>query len=234
MHAKRSVVVLSAVLLFFAGTCFAGSIDFSYTGQDSKSTWTWGGGSNAVSATADNVNLGTVGGSSSPLLNAAISLTSGSSTGGSGTLGNPYTFGPSAPMSITVTGCLPGQSSGCSAVTLFTGEFLEGEVAYVNSGTLDFDGVDVSGTLNPALASLFGFMSDNVTGSLDGIFTCSGGFYDGCMGGLNGIVASGDLVVRAAGGGPPPVPEPSALFLLGSGICALAFYFRRRDKSDHF
>ncbi|HEV3278112.1 MAG TPA: PEP-CTERM sorting domain-containing protein [Terriglobia bacterium] len=230
MYAKKSAPLIATVaLLFLAGSAFAGSIDFSYTGQDSASTWTWGGGTTTLSATANNIALGSVGGTHSPLTDAVISFTSGPGTGGAGTISSPYTFGPSAADSITVTGCLPGQGSGCSAVTLFVGQFLQGEAAYTGNGDLNFDAIDVSGTVNPLLAAFFGFTSDNVTGSLDGVLVCSGGFYDGCMGGLNGLVGSGDLVLSPGGGG-PPTPEPSALFLLGSGLCGLTFYMRRRAK----
>lgn len=232
MYAKKLVPFTVAVaVLFLAGAAFAGSIDFSFTGNDSSSTWTWGGGSNSLSGSADNVSLGAVGGTSSPLSgNVLLSFTSGPGTGGSGTFTSPYTFGPSNPASITVTGCLPGSGSGCSTVTLFTGQFQQGEVAYTSSGNLSFDGFDLTGTVNPGVASYFGWTSDNVTGSLDAILVCSAGFYDGCMGGLNGVVASGDLVVSPGPNG-PPVPEPSALFLLGSGLCALTVYMRRRAKA---
>lgn len=232
MYAKKFVpFTVALAVLFLAGAAFAGSIDFSFTGNDSSSTWTWGGGSNSLSASADSVSLGSVGGSSSPLIgNVLLSFTSGPGTGGSGTMSSPYTFGPSDPASITVMGCLPGSSSGCSTVTLFTGQFQQGEVAYTSSGNLDFDGFDLSGTVNPGVESYFGWTSDNVTGSLDAILVCSAGFYDGCMGGLNGMVASGDLVVSPGPNG-PPVPEPSALFLLGSGLCGLTFYMRRRARA---
>jgi len=232
MYAKKFVPFTVAVaVLFLAGAAFAGSIDFSFTGNDSSSTWTWGGGSNSLSASADNVSLGAVGGSSSPLTgNVLLSFTSGPGTGGTGTLADPYTFGASDPASITVTGCLPGSGSGCSTVTLFTGQFLQGEVAYTASGNLSFDGFDLSGTVDPGIASYFGWTSDNVTGSLDAILVCSAGFYDGCMGGLNGMVASGDLVVSPGPNG-PPVPEPSALFLLGSGLCGMTLYMRRRARA---
>jgi hypothetical protein len=232
MYAKKFVPFMVAVaVLFVAGAAFAGSIDFDFTGNDSRSTWTWGGGSKSLSASSDNVTLGLDGGSSAPLTgNVLLSFTSGPGTGGSGTLGSPYTFGPSNPASLTVTGCLPGSGSGCSTVTLFAGQFLQGEVAYTSSGNLDFDGFDLSGIVNSGVESYFGWTSANVTGSLDAILVCSAGFFDGCMGGLNGLVASGDLVVSPGPSG-PPTPEPSALILLGSGLCGLTFYMRRRARA---
>ena len=232
MYAKKFVPFMVAVaVLFLAGAAFAGSIDFNFAGNDSSSTWTWGGGSNSLAASSDSVSLGLDGSKSSPLIgNVLLSFTTGPGTGGSGTLSSPYTFGPSNPASITVTGCLPGSSSGCSTVTLFTGQFLQGEVAYTANGNLNFDGFDLSGTVNPGVATYFGFNTDNVTGSLDAILVCSAGFFDGCMGGLNGMVASGDLVVSPGPNG-PPTPEPSALFLLGSGLCGITFYMRRRARA---
>jgi PEP-CTERM motif len=231
MYAKRWIPTATVMaLLFITGTALAGSIDFGFSGQDSKSTWTWGGGTGTLNATADNLSLGTVGGDGSALTTALITFTSGPATGGAGTLTNPYTFGPSSADSITITGCLPGSGSGCSPVTLFVGQFLQGEAAYTSAGNLDFDGIDVSGTINPALDAMFGYTSSNVTGSLDAILVCSAGFYDGCMGGFNGLVASGNMVLNPGSSGPPPTPEPSALFLLGSGLCGLTFYLRRRPK----
>lgn len=232
MRATRGLVcAVTLTLLFLAGAAFADSIDFSYTGNNPSSTWSWGGGSATLSASANTASLGLVGGSSSPLLgNVLISFTSGPGTGGAGTLADPYTFGPSAAGSIIVNGCLPGSGSGCSTVNLFTGQFLEGEVAFVGGGNFDFDGIDVTGTLNAAVASYFGFNTDNVVGGLDGILVCSGGFFDGCMGSFNGLVGSGDLVLSPGPNG-PPVPEPSALFFMGSGLLGLVAYFRRRRVS---
>lgn len=230
MHAKKLVPLMAAMaVLFLAGAAFAGSIDFDFTGNDSSSKWTWGGGSNTLSASADTVSAGLVGGSSSQLTGTVLlSFISGPGTGGSGTLGSPYTFGPSTDGSITVMGTIPG-CSGCGT-TLFTGQFLEGEAAYTSNGNLIFNGLDVTGTLGTGVASYFGFTSSNVTGSLGAILVCSAGFFDGCMGGLSGLVGSGNLIV-SPGPGMGTTPEPSTLFLLGSGLCGLAFYVKRRVKS---
>lgn len=229
MLKKLIPFMVAMTVMVFAGAAFAGSIDFSFTGNDSSSTWSWGGGSSTLSASADTVSAGLVGGSSTALTGTVLfSFTSGAGTGGSGTLTDPYTFGPSNPATITVTGTIPG-CSGCGT-TLFTGEFLGGEVAYTGSGNLDFTGVDVSGTLGTGVASYFGFNTSNATGSLTAILVCSAGFFDGCMGGLNGLVGSGNMIL-SPGSGTTTVPEPSALFLLGSGLCGLAFYVRRRVRS---
>ena len=151
--------------------------------------------------------------------------------GGSGTMSNPYTFGPSAAGSIIINGCLPGQGAGCTTVTLFKGLFnTGGEMATTGNDNFNFDGVNVTGTINPGVASFFGFKSNNVTGSLDAILVCGSGT-SGCTSGFGGLVGSGDLVLSPGSGGPPPIPEPSSLFLMGSGVLALSAFVRARRRS---
>jgi PEP-CTERM motif len=231
MHVKKLLLTTVAVLLLITGAAFADSIDFSFSGSNSSSTWSWAGGSSTLSASASSASVGLVGGSSIPINgDVLVSFTSGLGMGGAGSLTDPYTFGPSAAGSIVIDGCLPGLGGGCTTVTLFSGQFNSGELAVTGNGNFNFDGVDVSGTINPGVASYFGFQNDNVNGSLDAILTCGSGTY-GCSTGWSGVVGSGDLVLSPGSGGTPPIPEPSSLFLMGSGVLALGTFLRTRRRS---
>ena len=231
MRVKKLLLTTVAVLLLVTGAAFADSIDFGFSGNSSSSTWSWAGGSSTLSAQASSATVGLVGGSSIPINgNVLVSFTSGPGTGGSGSLTSPYTFGPSAAGSIVINGCLPGQGSGCTTVTLFSGQFQTGELAVTGNGNFNFDGANVTGTINPGVASFFGFNNDNVIGGLDAILSCGSGT-NGCTTGFGGLVGSGDLVLSESPGGPPPVPEPSSLFLMGSGVLALSMFLRARRRA---
>ena len=224
------VSTVVATVLLVSAAVFADQVDINFTGSDSSSTWSWAGGSSTLSASADTASIGLVGGSSSPILGSGlVSFTSGPGTGGSGTLASPYMFGPSASGSIVVNGCVPGSSSGCSAVNLFTGQFEVGELGLTGGNTFDFTGSDVTGSLNPAVASFFGLSTNTVVGSLSAVLSCSS---TNCTSGLSGLTGSGDLIVGPSGGGPPPpVPEPSVLLLFGSGLLGLGTYVRSKRAS---
>jgi hypothetical protein len=142
-------------------------------------------------------------------------------------MSNPFTFGASASDSISIGGCVDiGGTTTCG--TLFTGQFLSAQAATQGGGpTVDFTGYDVSGTLNPAVATALGLTSPDVTGSLAstlfGTITTSGG---------TGFTGSGDLSLVGTGSGlPPPIPEPSSFILLGSGLIGLAGYLRRCKRA---
>src|SRR5579863_10397108 len=196
MNLKKLLLTTVAVLLFVTGAALADSIDFSFTGSNNaSSSWSWAGGSSTLNAQTNSANVGLLGGSSIPLNgNVLVSFTSGPGTGGSGTVTNPYTFGPSTFGTIVINGCLPGQGAGCTTVTLFSGQFNTGELALTGGNNFNFDGVDVSGTIAAGVASYFGFNTLNVVGSLDGILACAGGT-GGCTTGFSGMVGSGDLVL---------------------------------------
>jgi len=231
MHVKKLLLTTVAVMLAITGAALADSIDFSFSGSNSSSTWSWADGSSTLSASGHAASVGAVGGSSIPLNgNVLVSFTSGPGTGGSGSLTDPYTFGASTAGSITIDGCLPGQGKGCTPVTLFTGQFNSGELAVTGNGNFNFDGVNVTGTINPGVASYFGFSSDNVIGSLDAILSCASST-KGCTTGFSGTLGSGDLILSAGPTGPPPIPEPSSLFLMGSGVLALSAFVRTRRRS---
>lgn len=233
MNCRKTALALLAgaiATLLIAGTALAGSIDFTFRGNLSNSQAAWGGGTSTVNASANHVGVGSSTGLL-PLGDALISFSSGPGTGGSGSVSNPYTFGTSLDGSITITGCLPGQGAGCSPVTLFTGQFQTGETAFWSAGKGHFDGTDVTGTLNPQLAADYGLSSDNVTGELMAFVMCNLGPGDKCEPGVDRMLAGGNLFLTPAGGGIPPVPEPSALFLLGSGLCGVVLVLRRRRKA---
>lgn len=223
MYVKRLIPsIVTLIALFFAASAFADTVnvDFSFTGDGSTAaggTWSWAGGGSTLSASFDNsASL-----NSNPISSESVTVTTGPGTGGSGTMGDPFTFGPSAADSISISGCVDGTCG-----TLFTGSFQIGEVAYSGSGpTVDLTGVDVTGTLSAALAVALGVNPDvtgSLTGLLDGSISTSGG---------SGYTASGNLGLVATGvSGPPPVPEPSELFLFGTGLFALATYLRTRRR----
>jgi hypothetical protein len=232
MNLKKLLLATVAVLLFVTGAALADSIDFSFTGSNNAtSSWSWAGGSTTANAQTNSADVGLLGGSSTPLNGSVlVSFTSGPGTGGSGTFASPYTFGPGAAGNVVINGCLPGQGAGCSTVTLFSGQFNAGELAIAGNSNFNFEGPNVTGTINPGLASFFGFKTDNVVGSLDAILVCASST-NGCTTGWSGMVGSGDMVLSPGSSGPPPIPEPSSLFLMGSGVLALGAFVRSRRRS---
>jgi len=226
MYVKRLLPsIVTLIVLFFAASAFAStvSVDVAFAGNGSASggAWSWAGGTSTLSASfkdAASIN-------SNIITNDVIDVTTGPGEGGSGTLSNPFMFGPSAADSIAIGGCVDiGGTTTCG--TLFTGTFKVGEVAYTGGGsTLDLTGVDVVGTLNSGLATSLG-MNGTVIGSLaavlDGTATATAGG--------KGFSGSGNLVLTS-GPPPSPTPEPSELFLLGTGLFGLAAYLRTKHRT---
>ncbi|HEV2424955.1 MAG TPA: PEP-CTERM sorting domain-containing protein [Terriglobia bacterium] len=225
---RLSLLAAAVVTLLITGAAFAGSIKFNFGGTSSQASW--GGVGSDMTVQSSQVRVATPG-DPFTLQNATISFTSGPGTGGAGTTASPFTFGASATGSITITGCLQGQGSGCTPVTLFTGQFLGGEQAFWSNGEDHFKGMDVSGTLNPALASFLGFQSDMFTGELGVNIVCRSMASGTCMPGSALMLAGGSLLLQDPSA--PAVPEPSTLVLLASGLAALSFGVRLRSTGKN-
>ena len=227
MYVKKLLpLIVTLTALFFAASAFGStvSVDVGFTGSGSASggTWSWAGGTSTLSASFDDaatLDSNTIG-------HETVDITTGPGRGGSGTLGSPFMFGPSVADSILIDGCVDvGGTTSCG--TLFTGSFQLGEVAFTGGGsTLDLTGVDVVGTLSSGLATSLG-MTGTVTGSLAAIL---GGTATWAAGG-SGFSGSGNLILSGPSGPPTPiVPEPSELFLFGTGLFALAAYLRAKRR----
>lgn len=207
------VILMSAVSLGMSGTALADSIDFIASGHGG--TWSFSG-SGPLTITAlrlevedeTTLQFAPINGTSTE------SLATGAFLGGAGTASDPWTFGPGAPNSLTIVGCVPPGDPGCTNEVLFTGQVGDSTL-YNGTGGVLYDSADVTGTINEALLAYFGTNGTSFQGVLD--FALIG------QAPGSGKTGSGDLLVS-------PVPEPASIMLLGSGLLGLAGLFRRKLK----
>jgi hypothetical protein len=216
---RKTALILVAVGLF-AASAWATSIDF--TGIGNGGSWSWDG-SGPLSVTDQQVQIQTLGPVSSSYTvsgPSAETLTTGDFMGGSGTIGDPWTFAPGRADSITITGCEPPDTACSSPVTLFSGQFTDYQSLVSGEGGMLLEAPSVSGTVDPGLMSYLG-LSEISSNSVAGMLTFS------LTGNVPGdVTGAGDLVVSD----PPssPTPEPVSMALMGTGLIAVGIALRRK------
>lgn len=207
-----AALVLGLTSLGLSGTAFADSIDFLASGHGGS--WSFSG-SSPLTITAlrlqveDETTL-----QYAPINGVSTeSLTTGAFLGGAGTASDPWMFAPSVANAITIVGCVPPGATGCTSVTLFSGQLGDSTLYNGTAGVL-YDAMDVTGVINPDLLAYFGTTGTYFQGILD--FTLVGSAPG------SGPTGSGDLLLG------PTVPEPASILLIGTGILALAGLLRRK------
>lgn len=210
----KKAAIVAAFLMFVSVPAFCGTIDFEGSGDGG--TWSWNG-TGPLTATTLGISVQVLGSPNTyTIYMPSESFTSGSFLGGSGTSSDPWTFGPSASDSFTITGCVPPATT-CSPATLFTGQFVgSGEMAMQGTGNLLFSSTFTMGTVDASLLSFLGLSTSQLNYS---------GTYQVTLSGTapgSGLVASGDLVIS------PTVPEPASLAFVTIGLLGFATMALRR------
>ncbi len=209
MSLKRvTLVVLLAAVLVPSAT--AGTIDILFAGG----TWSWAGGVGSHLNASSTTVL-----ANGNFLFEPLTIQSGPAVGGNGSLATPFVWGAGG--NIAMAGC----GGPC-----FSGTFTAAQLGLDGSGGMTFVGSFISGSVSPVLLSFLG-LNPSIT-NFDGLihFDVSPKPVSFALG--SGRTRNGGVKVGALGSGDlhivQAVPEPGTLWLLGSGVMALAGTVRRK------
>jgi PEP-CTERM motif len=243
---KKIALVTILCLFLMPAAALADTMDFNAPNGGPGNFWNWNGTVGAVGSTVTG-SSGTNGAGAngcdwtqnncSPTVGliwngqnlsgqdwlggSTLSFTSGTLTGGSGTVLDQYTFAAGGTITVSNDGY-----DDCGG-PCFTGEFTDAQLAVDSSGNLVFTGYFVGGYVSPTLTSLldlFGYTAEGpfpTTGTFTVVLMGS----SPCSGEVSNCWTSGDLSQQNA------VPEPGTLMLFGTGLLSMAGVLRRKLMS---
>lgn len=210
----KKVILALVLAVLVVPAALADNVDFSLHGIGLS--WSWAGGAAPLTASSVTIDAtGQVGVFSNTITVGPGGFTTGAFLGGTGTAGDPFTWGAAALNSFVINGCLG---------PCFIGSITSLSLAHNASGNLAFNADVVVGSVSPLLFVLMGLpipvginlpWQGSITGTLHGNATLNGGS------GTNGSL---DMVLE-------PVPEPGTLALFGSGLIGIAGVVRRKIMS---